>query len=97
MTGLKRIIRHTLPGKFDAAEFGTIAQVNIGEDERVFYIQLSETDDVQWEPIGYLLENAFEELLQDEEFIHELLVLVGSVEKNFEAVTEILKNKVIKA
>jgi len=94
MMELKRIIRHTMPSKYDSAPFGTICQANIGDDGYQLYIQLSETEESRWEPMGFLLEKAFEEMLQDEEFIKELLQLIGSHEyKSFETISKLIKNK----
>lgn len=90
----KRIVRHTFPTKFDSAPFGTICQANIGPDDMQLYIQISETEEAQWEPIGLLLENAFKEILQDTEFIDEILILIASSEyKSFDKIAAILRNK----
>ena len=92
----KRIIRHTLPTKFDSAPFGTLCQVNIGDDDRQFYIQLSDSEEAKWEPLGFLMEDAFKEILEDTEFIEELLNLVRVSEyKSFDTIAEILKKKII--
>jgi len=94
---LKRIVRHTIPTKYDQAEFGTLCQANYDEDRYELYIQLSTTEEAQWEPIGYLLETAFDEILQDEGFIRELLVLVaGGENKSFANIARMLNDCNIK-
>ena len=71
----KCIIRHTVPTKYDTAPYGTLCQSNT-ENECKLFIQLSHTEEAQWEPIGYLLEQAFLPLLTDAEFVQELLNLI---------------------
>ena len=91
----KRIVRHTIPSKYDLAPFGTLCQANIGDDGYQLYIQLSELpEEAKWEPIGFLLEKAFEEVLQDEMFITELFHLIGVREyKSFKYIAKILEEK----
>ena len=46
---------------------------------------------MQWEPVGFLLETAFAEILQDETFIKELLHLAaGGENKEFGTMAKIL-------
>lgn len=90
---LKRIIRHTLPTKYDSAPFGTLCQANNDDDYQLF-IQLSETEEARWEPIGYLLEKAFEPMLEDEAFIQELLALIAD-NKSFEKIASLLHHNKI--
>ena len=91
---LKRIVRHTIPSKYDSAPFGTICQANIGDEDYQLYIQLSESEESQWEPMGFLLEKAFESVLQDEEFIKELLFLIGTNEdQSFANIAKILNKQ----
>jgi hypothetical protein len=89
---LNRIVRHTIPNKYDSAEFGTLCQANYNEDSYDIFIQLSHTDEAQWEPIGYLLEKAFEPMLENEEFIQEVLVLLAN-NKSFENIATLLLKK----
>ena len=94
---LKRIVRHTIPSKYDSAEFGTICQANYDDTAFELYIQLSHTEEAHWEPIGLLLETAFADILQDEEFINELLALAAKDDyKSFESTATILSKFSIK-
>jgi hypothetical protein len=89
---LKRIVRHTIPSKYDSAEFGTLCQANYDDTSFELYIQLSHTEEAHWEPIGSLLETAFMDIIQDEEFLKELLLLAANDEyKSFENIAKILK------
>jgi hypothetical protein len=90
---LKSIVRHTLPSKFDHAEFGTICQANYDDERFELFVQLAanDTEEALWEPISSLLESAFLEVLQNEEFLKELLNLVATTEnKSFAAMAAIL-------
>ena len=88
---LNRIVRHTLPTKYDTAPFGTICQANYGDDSFELFIQLNDHGDARWEPVGSLMECAFSEILEHEEFIQELLLLsVANDNKSFENIAKIL-------
>jgi len=91
---LKRIVRHTIPSKYDSAEFGTLCQANYDDTNYDIYVQLSHTEEAHWEPIGILFETAFEDILQDEEFIGELINIVSDPEnKSYNKLAAILANK----
>ncbi|MGD0331185.1 MAG: hypothetical protein ABSB40_12220 [Nitrososphaeria archaeon] len=91
---LNRIVRHTIPNKFDSAEFGTICLANYSDTPCELFIQLSHTDEAEWEPIGHLLESAFCDLLQDEEFIVELINMAATPNtKSYKNITTILAKK----
>lgn len=88
---LKKIVRHTLPTKFDNAPYGTICQVKHDEDSSSLFIQISPCDDALWEPIGSIMEKAFEEFLEDQHFIEQLIHLVTTLnEKDFDTIGRIL-------
>jgi hypothetical protein len=88
-----KIIRHTPPTKYDSAPFATICQVVVGDEDYHIYIQLSDTVEARWEPVGYLLEAAFSDLVEDHEFIHELLVLITSEERSYKNIAHTLNKK----
>lgn len=89
---LNYITRHTVPTKYDTAPYGTLCYSMKDEDEYKLFIQLSTIEEARWEPIGYLLEMAFEEKLDNEEFINEILNLsTCTSEKSFSTLSKILK------
>jgi hypothetical protein len=91
---LNRIVRHTVPNKYDSAGFGTLCQANYNETSFDIFIQLSHTDEAQWEHVGYLLESAFSELLQNEEFITELINIISTNDnKSYKNLAAILNKK----
>lgn len=81
MSGLKYIVRHTMPTRFDEAPFGTLCQVNGDENQSDIYVQLSTSNEPQWESLGFLLECAFRDKLNDMDFIEELLNLIDTSEE----------------
>lgn len=75
------IIRHTKPTRFDEAPFGTVCQISGDENQCEIFVQMSKTNIPQWEPIGFLLECAFVEKLNDMDFIEELFNLIDPIEE----------------
>lgn len=68
------LIKYSVPTKLDTAPFGTIWKALIGDTGKETYIQLSiDVESPRWEKLGFLLEKAFEDQLQDEKFMNEIL------------------------
>lgn len=68
------VIRYTVPGKYDEADFGTIVKV-IGDDTYTIYIQVQ--DDPQnppcWMRSGEFFEKILNHNLQDRDMLQEYL------------------------
>jgi len=87
------LIKYTRPSSYDFAPYSQ--QWIFMEDKiKEKYIQLSEDENhLRWERMGYLLERAFEDLFQNQEFITECLRAFKHKEEDpLIKITEIIKN-----
>lgn len=80
-------LRYSIPGRYELAPFGTIYRVQISDDDtrRELFIQLStDASTSNWQRVGYLMEEAFCELLEDQDFINECLRLYTAKTKEYD-------------
>lgn len=70
------VVRYTAPGKYDLAPGGTICKVMGDGEAYELFVQLGESLDLpNWQPIGKLLEKAFNPFITDPDFISQCLCL----------------------
>ena len=73
---MKRFIKYSVPTKYDHASFATIWEHHTDNHKPDLYIQLARDDEnPRWERISFLLETAFENMLDDPEFMEDILRL----------------------
>jgi hypothetical protein len=71
---LNPLERYSKPTKFDLASYGTLWK-DISEDKSSWYVQMSNEETPRWEPLGYVLETAFNTHILDQKFLDECLRL----------------------
>lgn len=87
---MQRIIRHTIPNKYDTAPFGTLCQSMNDDNTYKLFIQISKTDEAHWITIGSALELAFYSNIEDEKFLQEILHLIDEPQKNYKKLINLL-------
>ena len=79
---METLVKYSVPTKLDIAPFGTTWTALIGDIGKETYIQLStDIESPRWEKLGYLLEKAFEDRLNDEKFMNEILEKFNNEQK----------------
>jgi hypothetical protein len=88
------VIRYSAPGRYDVAPGGTICKVMGDGSDYTLFVQLSESSEApHWEPVGNLLEKAFGQFLNNQDFISRCLHLsspTGDRCEHLKAISEII-------
>jgi hypothetical protein len=71
---MEKVIRYTIPSRYDVAPYGAIVTV-MGDHEETMFIQLGQEEHSHWIRLGDFLEKAFKSEINDTEFIKGCLSL----------------------
>jgi hypothetical protein len=82
----------TAPTVLNAAPQNTIWQQLLDDGTYEFYIQLSSDPNMpKWEKIGFVFTKVFQELINNQAFISEIMAVYNKQESSFTKIIDILK------
>lgn len=86
-----KVVKYVPPTKFEQAPYATL-WVQIRDDgQSDIYIQMSEEEaEPNWQKMGWLLEQVFDEFIEDPKFIRECLNAYKEVPKSYVDLARIL-------
>jgi hypothetical protein len=73
--GMEKVIRYTVPTRYDVAPYGAIVTVVGENDSQKMFIQLGQEEHSHWMGLGDFLEQTFKTEIDDPEFVKGCLSL----------------------